>query len=100
MIIGIDEINKILGLDLDASETIRALERTGYDAKPSKGKGVQVWIAKYRMDILHPVDIIEDIAIGFGFDRIRASMPQTMTTGKVSSLTRLKSKVRSLMVGM
>jgi phenylalanyl-tRNA synthetase beta chain len=52
------------------------------------------------MDILHVVDIIEDIAIGYGFDRLKPAMPQTMTMGKVNPVTRLKNKVRDLMVGI
>ena len=100
MTISIDEINGITGLDLDGEKIVRVLERMGYGAKLGKGMLVQVQIPKYRMDILHPVDIIEDIAIGFGFDRIQPAMPQTMTTGKLSPVTRLKNKVRDLMVGM
>ena len=52
------------------------------------------------MDILHPVDIIEDIAIGYGFDNIEPSIPMTMTMGKLSQTTRLKNKVRDLMMGI
>ncbi len=100
MTIRIDEINRILGLDIDGEKIVRALERMGYGVKFGKGNLVQVQIPPYRMDILHPVDIMEDIAIGYGFDRIQPAMPQTMTTGKLSPVTGLKNKVRDLMVGM
>jgi len=100
MTLSIDEINRIIGLDLDSEKIVRALERMGYGVKPGKGMQIQVQIPRYRMDILHAVDIMEDIAIGFGFDRIQPAMPQTMTTGKLSQVTRLKNKVRDVMVGM
>ncbi|MFW9959915.1 MAG: phenylalanine--tRNA ligase subunit beta [Candidatus Thorarchaeota archaeon] len=100
MSINIDEINRIIGLDLDGEMIARALERMGYGVKLGKGRIVEVQIPKFRMDILHPVDIMEDIAIGFGFDRIQPAMPQTMTTGKLNQVTGLKNKVRDLMVGM
>jgi len=100
MTISIDEINRIIGLDLDGEKITRALERMGYGVKLGKGRVVEVQIPKFRMDILHPVDIMEDIAIGFGFDRIEPAMPQTMTTGKLSLVTGIKNKVRDLMVGM
>ncbi len=100
MTISIEDINKLLGLDLDGERITRALERMGYGAELTKGEKVRVQIPKYRMDILHPVDIMEDIAIGFGFDKIQPAMPQTMTTGSVGPVTRLKNKVRDLMVGM
>jgi phenylalanyl-tRNA synthetase beta chain len=100
MTIHIDDINAMIGLDLSGDEIIHALERTGYSGKIVQGKQVQVLIPKYRMDILHSVDIIEDIAIGYGFNNLQIAMPQTMTMGRVSSVTRLKNKVRDLMVGM
>jgi phenylalanyl-tRNA synthetase beta chain len=52
------------------------------------------------MDVLHAVDVIEDIAIGYGFDRIVPGMPQTMTTGKSRPITGAKIKARDLMVGL
>lgn len=95
-----DEINNLIGIDLTGTEIVQALERMGYGAKSTKTRQVQVLIPKYRMDILHPVDIIEDIAIGHGFDNIEPSLPMTMTMGRVSPVTRLKNKVRDLMVGL
>ena len=100
MTIDISDINSMIGLDLTGIEIIQFLERTGYGAKLVKTKQVQVLIPRYRMDILHPVDVIEDIAIGYGFDNLVPAMPQTMTPGKISPVTRLKNKVRDLMVGM
>ncbi|MHA2433814.1 MAG: phenylalanine--tRNA ligase subunit beta, partial [Candidatus Thorarchaeota archaeon] len=100
MTVGIDDINALTGLELGRAEIIEALGRTGFGARLEKTREVQVQIPKYRVDILHPVDVMEDIAIGYGFDRIEPAMPETMTTGKVNPVTRLKNKVRDLMVGV
>ncbi|NHJ13103.1 MAG: phenylalanine--tRNA ligase subunit beta, partial [Candidatus Thorarchaeota archaeon] len=94
------ECNKLTGLDMKDSEVVLALERMGYGTKIVKSGQVEVGIPRYRVDILHPVDIIEDVAIGYGFDRIKPELPQTMTSGKVRQTTRLKNKVRDIMVGM
>ncbi len=99
MMISKDEINKLSGFDLDKTGIIDALGRTGYGAKQRKAGQIEVLIPSYRVDVLHPVDVIEDIAIGYGFDRIEPGMPQTMTTGKAKPVTGLKNKVRDLMVG-
>jgi phenylalanyl-tRNA synthetase beta chain len=95
-----DEINRLSGLDLDKAEIIEALGRTGYGAKQRKAGKFEVQIPGYRVDVLHPVDVIEDIAIGYGFDRIEPGFPQTMTTGKAKPVTGLRNKVRDLMVGV
>jgi phenylalanyl-tRNA synthetase beta chain len=97
--IKIEDIVSMIGLDLTGDQIIQALERMGYGIKLSKTNQVQVLIPKVRMDILHAVDIIEDVAIGYGFDNLEPAMPQTMTTGKINPVTRIKNKVRDLMVG-
>ncbi|MFX1606349.1 MAG: phenylalanine--tRNA ligase subunit beta [Promethearchaeota archaeon] len=100
MTLSIEEINSLIGLDLSRQEILQALGKMGYGAKVVKTKQLQILVPKYRMDILHPVDIIEDIAIGYGFDNLVPEMPQTMTTGKMNPVTRVKNKVRDLMVGI
>ena len=100
MTLKIEDIIALIGLNLTEDEIIQALGRIGYGAKVVKTKQIQVLIPKFRMDILHPVDIMEDIAIGYGFDNLEPAMPQTMTTGKINPVTRIKNKVRDLMVGL
>ncbi len=94
------KVNELTGLVLTDETIVDCLLRMGYGAKvKSKGK-VSVEIPSYRTDILHSVDIIEDIAMGYGFDIIEPRIPSTHTSGKVLPLTRLKNKVRDLMVGI
>ncbi|MFW9833848.1 MAG: phenylalanine--tRNA ligase subunit beta [Candidatus Thorarchaeota archaeon] len=95
----IEDIIALTGLELTSKQIIQALERMGFGAKMLKSNKVQVLIPAVRMDILHQVDVIEDIAIGYGFDNIEPAMPQTMTTGKINPVTRIKNKVRDLMIG-
>ncbi|MFW9811396.1 MAG: phenylalanine--tRNA ligase subunit beta [Candidatus Thorarchaeota archaeon] len=99
MTISVEEINKITGLDMSGPNIVKALERMGFGAT-AKAKVVDVLVPAYRMDILHAVDVIEDIAIGYGFNNLTPAFPQTMTMGKLTPATRLKKKVRDLMVGL
>jgi phenylalanyl-tRNA synthetase beta chain len=100
MDIEIERVWKLLGIELESSEIITALERMCYGVKMKRKGIVNVHIPQYRTDIMHPVDIIEDIAIGFGFDKLKPRIPQTMTSGKLLPVSRLKNKVRDLMVGV
>ncbi|MFW9907278.1 MAG: phenylalanine--tRNA ligase subunit beta [Candidatus Thorarchaeota archaeon] len=93
------DISNLTGLELGDSDIIESLEKMCYGAR-IVGNSVAVEIPQYRTDILHPVDIIEDISIGYGFDRIEPTWPTTMTIGKLLPLTRLKRKARDLMVGL
>ncbi|MEM4734689.1 MAG: phenylalanine--tRNA ligase subunit beta [Candidatus Thorarchaeota archaeon] len=92
-------INELTGLGLTDEETVRCLSRMCYGAQVTEQGVVSLEVPAYRTDIMHDVDVIEDVAIGYGFDRIEPSFPSTMTSGKLLPRTRLKNKVRDLMVG-
>lgn len=99
MLLKVENAARLTGLSLSDIETVNYLRKMGYDAR-IKGKGnLEVKIPAYRTDVLHPVDLIEDVAIGYGFDRIEPSIPQTATSGKLLPVTRLKNKIRDLLVG-
>ncbi len=95
----LDDIRSLTGLDLTGEKIVEALQKICYGARLIGKKRVRVSIPAFRVDILHPVDVIEDVAIGYGFDRIEATMPSTMTAGRLRPITRLKNKCRDLMVG-
>ena len=95
----VKDVIELTGLSLSDVETVDCLRKMGYDAR-IKGKGnLEVKVPAYRTDVLHPVDLIEDVAIGYGYNRIEPSIPQTATSGKLLPITRLKNKIRDLLVG-
>lgn len=98
MNVSIDEINKLLGLDLKKIDIIDSLNRMGYDITENKGL-LRVYIPAYRIDILHKVDIIEDVAIGYGFNKFVPQLPHIATVGKLHPIEKLSTKVRQLLTG-
>ncbi len=72
------ECNSFLGTSLSTAEAAECLERMGYDAAPTEGK-VDVMAPAYRLDLLHPVDLMEDVAVAYGYERF-GSVPQTLQT--------------------
>ncbi len=99
MEVDVEQIRQLLGLELTYKEIRESLRRMCYGAKVNKGTA-KVKVPAFRVDVLHPVDIIEDVAIGYGFDNIRPTLPETMTIGALRTMTRLKNKGRDLMVGV
>jgi phenylalanyl-tRNA synthetase beta chain len=55
---------------------------------------LRVKVPPTRTDILHPIDVIEDIAIAFGFDNIPKQMPSTNTVGKQQPVNQLADLLR------
>jgi phenylalanyl-tRNA synthetase beta chain len=100
VVIDTDEVLRLTGLALGDQEVVKCLQKMCYGARIlSKGK-ISVEVPPYRTDILHRVDVMEDVAIGYGFDKIEPTMPVTSTSGRLLPRTRLKNKVRDLMVGV
>ena len=60
---------KTLGVSLSDKEISNSLQKMGYFTTV-QGSKIKVTVPPYRMDILHPVDIVEDIAKGYGYDSI------------------------------
>ena len=90
--------NELAGLSLTANEMAECLRRLRHDATPD-GAEIRVRTPRYRADIMHPVDLIEDVAIGYGYDRVPLVLPRRQTTGVPSPLTEFTDGLRSLLVG-
>jgi phenylalanyl-tRNA synthetase beta chain len=68
----------VTGLSLSKKETKDALRRSRLDLD---AKGFAA-IPRYRVDILHPVDLTEEVVIGYGLDRMTASYPPSSDAGR------------------
>ncbi len=99
-VLSISEVNGLIGMDLSAAEIIRQLKRMGFGATELDDKRIEVKVPRYRADILDNSDIIEDIAVGYGFDRIPAIFPMNATVGRSHSLSELSSDIREIMTGL
>jgi phenylalanyl-tRNA synthetase beta chain len=72
----------------------------GFGAKELEDGRIEVQIPRYRADILDNSDIIEDIAVGYGFDKIPAVFPMNATVGKSHMLSDINTDMREIMTGL
>jgi len=90
-----DNIQKLLGLNLKDNEIKTLLEKQRYDYKDGK-----VIIPCYRKDILHENDIIEDIGIAYGYDKIEELPLTSYTPGLTKPIVKFIDKSRELLIGL
>jgi phenylalanyl-tRNA synthetase beta chain len=90
--INIENVNRVLGLSLNEGQIKKLLEKMGHDY--SKGT---VEIAPWRTDILHEVDLIEDIAIAYGYDNFVAEIPKISTIGEEDKNEIIKRKISEIL---
>ncbi len=94
MKISLDNTNKLIGLNLTEKDLQELLPKMGYDY--SKGT---VSVPAWRTDILHEVDIIEDIAIAYGYDKLVPEIPKVSTIGEEIKIEKLKTKIGNILAG-
>ena len=95
MKLDLEYINKRLGLSLNEKQAIELLEKMGFGYKNKK-----VLIPAYRADILHPVDLIEDIAIAYGYENFEEIIPKVATIAEEDAFEKYKKKIILLCTGL
>ena len=91
-------VNKLLGTELSAQDIVEALERMDNTATV-EGDCLTLTPPAYRNDFLHEVDIIEDVMMGKTVEFFEPETPREFTIGRLSPITVLSRKIKSLMVG-
>ena len=97
--VSIEEINNRLGLTLSSKEMISLLEKARYSAISKKDE-LEVKIPFYRADVIHPVDVIEDIAIAYGYQNFSPEEPRIFTIGSLMEETKLADNIAMLLIGL
>ena len=88
-------VNKILGLNLNNKEVGNLLGKMGFDYI-----GGKVYIPSYRVDILHQIDIVEDIAIAYGYENFVEEIPNVATIGEEDGFEIFKNRVAEILIGI
>ncbi|WP_435145279.1 phenylalanine--tRNA ligase subunit beta [Halobaculum sp. P14] len=97
-----DRIETMLGVDLDADDVVDLFERSGLDATYSLGEETvyDVTIPPYRVDVLHPLDLVDDVGRAYGFNELEPTYPDIGTIGGRHEHSRLEDAVRTSLVGL
>ncbi|KAI0877965.1 phenylalanyl-tRNA synthetase [Hypoxylon argillaceum] len=94
MEVDVDYINGCCGLDLSPASICQLLERMAYTSRPL-GSNIEVFIPPTRPDVLHPCDVMEDVAVAYGFNKLPRSLTnKSVTVGKPLPINKLGDIVR------
>lgn len=88
-------INKLTGLNVKLNEVKGLFDRMGLGIK-----GSSVLIPAYRSDIIGQVDLAEEIAIAYGYDNIKAEIPNISTIGEEDKFEKFKRRVAETLIGL
>ncbi len=93
--ISANNANKLLGLSLTENQISQLLGKMGHNYKNGTAE-----IASWRTDVLHEVDLIEDIAIAYGYNNLTPEIPNISTSGEESKESIIKRKVSEILIGL
>jgi phenylalanyl-tRNA synthetase beta chain len=96
------EARRWLGLPLDEKSLAGALRKMRFDAEPVAGSAgrLKVFYPPYRTDIRHMVDLLEDVAIGYGYANIEPQLVRSMTVGKPRPEELISERARQVLLGL
>jgi len=97
--IPIKTIEQALGQKLSVKMVKQALEVFGYNVSAGNGT-VKAKLPPYRHDLMHAMDVVEDVAMSRGYGEFSPVMPAQFTVGGLSRIEQTSDRARELMVGL
>lgn len=95
----VKDINKNLGLDLGEKEIKKYLKRMGIGVESSK-KGLVALVPAYRADVLHWIDLAEDVAIAYGYQNFQEELPEIASVAEESSRDKTRKLIGRILSGL
>ena len=92
-------VNKTLGIEISNQLIVKSLKKSRLDAK-LRGKKIVCTIPRYRTDIFGVMDLVEEVALGYGIQNLAPTMPESVSAGERNHTTKTLETVRSLMIGL
>ena len=101
MNVHVSTANELIGgTDLNADDIKGLLEKARFDAEIIDENTVKAIIPAYRVDILHEVDIVENIAVQYHINSVEAKLPEINTVAYENNWFSAESTIREVMIGL
>ena len=91
--------SQILGISMSVSNMVTCLKKCRLDAS-LKGKKINCVIPRYRFDIFGQMDLVEEIALGYGIENIEPKLSPSMTIGQKSDMIIKTDLINKTAVGL
>lgn len=92
-------INDVLNLDLNTSKIISCLKKSRLNAF-AKGKSIICEIPSYRFDIFGSMDLVEEVALGYGIQNLEPVLSPSQTLGQTNMVSDRLKKISLTMIGL
>jgi phenylalanyl-tRNA synthetase beta chain len=91
--------SEILGIEMSLSNMVTCLKKCRLDAIIA-GKKIKCTIPRYRFDIFGQMDLVEEIALGYGIENLEPKLSPSITIGEKNNVTVKTNIIAKTAVGL
>jgi len=100
-LVHVNTANELIGgTSLTAEDIKELLLKARFDAEIISDNEVNAIIPAYRVDILHEVDVVENIAVQYHINSVEAKLPDINTVAYENNWFKAESTIREVMIGL
>lgn len=99
ILINTNFVNAMLGLNISPGKIISALKKCRLEAT-SKNKNIICTVPRYRFDIFGPMDLVEEVALGYGIENLKPNLSASKTLGQKNQKSNDLNSMCQIMVGL
>jgi phenylalanyl-tRNA synthetase beta chain len=92
-------INNLLGTEIEPDEVIEIMKRLDIEGKAAKGEELMFMIPTFRVDITREVDLIEELARQYGYNRIPTTLPSVVMKTEGSKIEKIiENRIKQILM--
>ena len=95
----VERVNAILGTSLKKAEIVRSLGLLGFRLDPAKRNELRFYVPTYRVDIDREIDLIEEVARVYGYDKIEERTSGSFPGVDTESDFKIRDSLRDAIIG-
>ncbi|MEW6042838.1 MAG: phenylalanine--tRNA ligase subunit beta [Thermoproteota archaeon] len=92
-------VNQTLGVKMTSASICNYLRKSRLDAIAS-GKKILCKIPRFRFDIFGPMDLVEEVALGYGIQNLTPTLPTSTSVGQKNIITKRLDQLSQIMIGL
>ena len=92
-------VERNIGMGIEPELIVKHLRRMRFGARRGEGSLLHVEVPRYRIDILHPIDLVEEVVLSIGIENMEPLTPKLMLRGRLLAERVWEREARKILVG-
>ena len=95
------QVERMLGCKIEPEKCVEIITNLGFELMGKNELAAKFKVPSFRVnDVYREIDLIEEIARIYGFDKIEPTLPKKTISPEISEETKIINKINSMLLGM